>query len=128
MKRNKNTRRIFVLCVVAVFIIFAAVAALKWDAIFQRGNPLPYLAAMVKLTGENSFEAVNGMDGIFITRRDDKAGLFQMIQDTYYVEFKEQFGNAYLFTDGEQNYTIGSEIYWGSYTVWTLPFDGAFSG
>jgi hypothetical protein len=46
-----------------------------------------------------------------------------MIQDTYGVELKDQLGSSYLFSDGEINYTVSSEIYWGRFTVWTLPDD-----
>lgn len=114
---------VFILSVCVIAVLFAAVAVYKWDAIFQRGNPIPYLRAMVKLAGENTFEAVPDMDGVYVTKRGDKLGLFQMVCDTYGVEFKEQFGSGYLFSDGEKNYTVGSEIYWGRFTVWTLPFE-----
>ena len=123
MKQKRKGQKAFVLCAIAVSAIFICMLALKWDAIFQRGNPLPYLSAMIKLSGENTFEAVPNMDGIYVTRRGNKEELFQMVCDTYGVEFKEQFGSGYLFSDGEENYTIGSEIYWGRFTVWTLPFD-----
>lgn len=104
----------------SAFLIF------KWDAVFQRGNPIPYLAAAVRLSDNNAFVAVENMDDIYITKRGNKEALFQMIQDTYDVEFKEQVGSGYLFTDGKKNYTIGSEIYWGRFTVWTLSFDNGF--
>lgn len=119
-------RKIDFLCVVAVAILFASVIIFKWDAIFQRGNPIPYLAAAVKLSDDNTFEAVENMENIYITKRGEKDGLFQMIQDTYDVEYKDQFGSGYLFSDGENNYTVGSEIYWGRFTVWTLSFDEGF--
>lgn len=106
-----------------MLVLFAAVIASKWDAIFQCGNPVPYLSAMVKLSDENTFEAVPGVDGVYVTRQGDKQRLFQMVCDTYSVELKDQLGSGYLFSDGEKNYTVGSEIYWGRYTVWTLPFD-----
>lgn len=115
-------KAIVILCAV-VLVLFASLIAFKWDAIFQRGNPIPYLAAAAKLSDDHSFEAVAGMEGIYITGRGEKEDLFRMIQDTYDVDFKDQIGSSYLFTDGERNYTVGSEIYWGRFTVWTLPFD-----
>lgn len=118
MKKHK----ILILCSLTVLILFSLVIASKWNAIFQRGNPLPYLASMVKLSEDHTYEAVAGMDSTYVTRRGDKKDLFQMIQDTYHVEWKDQFGSSYLFTDGEENYTVDSEIYWGWFTVWTLPF------
>lgn len=119
-------RKIGFLCVIAVIILFASVVASKSNAIFQRGNPIPYLVAAVKLSDDNTFEAVENMENIYITKRGDKNGLFQMIQDTYGVEYKDQLGSGYLFSDGDNNYTVGSEIYWGRFTVWTLSFDEGF--
>lgn len=122
MKKHK----ILILCSVTVLILFSLIIASKWDAIFQRGNPLPYLAAMTKLSDGNTYEMVVGMDDTYVTRRGEKEDLFQMIQDAYHVELKDQLGSGYFFSDGEENYTVGSEIYWGWFTVWTLPFeDGA---
>ena len=119
-------RKISILCAIAVIILFASVVASKWNAIFQRGNPIPCLVAAVKLSDDNTFEAVENMENIYITKRGDKDGLFQMIQNTYGVEYKDQLGSGYLLSDGENNYTVGSEIYWGRFTVWTLSFDEGF--
>ena len=80
----------------------------------------------MKLTGDSTFAAVGATEDIYITRRGDERGLFQMIEDTYGVEFKDQLGSGYLFSDGEKNYIVGSEIYWGRFTVWTLSFDEGF--
>lgn len=120
--------RICILFAIAVCILLACVIVHKWDAIFQRGNPIPYLAAAVRLSDENPFEAVENMEGIYITRRGEKQDLFRMIQDTYDAEFKDQIGSGYLFSDGEKNYIVGSEIYWGRFTVWTLSFGNGFPG
>lgn len=119
-------RKIICVCAIILLALFASLVALKWDAIFQRGNPVPYLAAAVKLSDERTYVEVASMDDIYITKRGEKQGLFQMIQDTYHVEFKDQLGSGYLFTDGEKNYMVGSEIYWGRFTVWTLSFDEGF--
>lgn len=118
--------RIFILCAVTLVVLLSFVIAFKWDAIFQRGNPIPYLAAAVKLSDDNTFEAVENMEGIYITKWGEKQGLFQMIQNTYDVEYKDQLGSGYLFSDGEKNYIVSSEIYWGRFTVWTLSFDNGF--
>ena len=108
----------------AVILIFlAAVLFLKWDAIFQRGNPIPYLTAVFKLSETNPYVVVDELNGIYISKRGGKDALFQMIQDTYGVELKDQLGSSYLFSDGKHNYTVSSEIYWGRFTVWTLPDD-----
>ena len=119
-------RKTVILCIAAAFILLTSFVAGKWNAIFQRGNPVPYLAAAVKLSDDHTFEAVAGMEGIYITKRGDQEDLFRMIQDVYAVEYKDQLGSGYLFSDGEKNYIVGSEIYWGRFTVWTLSFDDGF--
>ena len=113
-------KKIAILCAV-ILLLLVAVVFLKWDAIFQRGNPIPYLTAAIRLSEENPYAAVDEANGIYISKRGDKDALFQMIQDTYGVEFKDQFGSGYLFSDGTENFHVGSEIYWGRFTVWTLP-------
>ena len=113
-------KKVAIICTV-IIILLPAVVYLKRDAIFQRGNPIPYLTAAFQLSDENPYVAVNELNCIYISKRGDKEALFQMIQDTYSVELKDQLGSSYLFSNGENNYTVSSEIYWGRFTVWTLP-------
>ncbi|MBQ7898711.1 MAG: hypothetical protein IJ307_02555 [Bacteroidales bacterium] len=113
-------KKVYVLCAV-ILAILAAVVFLKKDEIFQRGNPIPYLNAVVQLSETNPYVAVDEENRIYISKRGDKEALFQMIQDTYGVEFIDQLGSGYLFSDGEKSYIVSSEIYWGRFTVWTLP-------
>ena len=120
-----KNRKVLIVCVI-VIIFLSSFVALKWNAIFQRGNPIPYAAAAVKLSDNNTFVAVGNMENVYITKRSEKHDLFQMIEDRYDVEYKDQFGSGYLFTDGEKNYNVGSEIYWGRFTVWTLFFDNGY--
>lgn len=119
-------KRTYFLCAIVIVILAASVIASKWKVIFQRGNPIPYIAAMLKLTDDNTFEAVANLEGIYITKRGEKDDLFQMLQDTYDIEYQDQIGSGYVFSDGEQNYIVGSEIYWGRFTVWTVSFDNGF--
>ena len=116
-----------ILCV-AIMVFIASLVILKWDAVFQRGNPLPYLAAAIKLSDENTFATVRGVEDTYITRQGDKQELFQMVQETYQVEYIDQLGSSYLFSDGEKNYMVGSEIYWSRFTVWTLSFEKSLPG
>lgn len=115
-------KKVVVTCAV-ILAVLAAVVFLKKDAIFQRGNPIPYLTAAVQLSKSNPYVAVDEENRIYISKREDKEALFQMIQDTYGVELKDQLGSSYLFSNGEKKYSVSSEIYWGRFTVWTLPDD-----
>lgn len=123
---KKRTGKQICLCATAVLIAFLSAVLLKWDTVFQRGNPIPYLAAAARLSEDNPFEAVKSEEGIYITRRGDNLELFRMIRNTYDVEYIDQLGSGYLFSDGEYNYIVGSEIYWGVFTVWTVSFDEGF--
>lgn len=115
-------RKVLILCALLIALLGSFVA-LKRNTIFQRGNPVPYLAAAARLTDDDPYAAVGGMEDVYISRRDEKQALFQMIEENYGAEWVDQLGSSYLFTDGEKNYLVGSEIYWGRFTVWTMSFD-----
>lgn len=119
-------KKYFFITGAVTIILLTSVIAFKWDAIFQRGNPLPYLVAASKLSDDNSFVKIENTQNTYITKRGEKHDLFQMIEDTYHVEYHDQLGSGYLFSDGENNYIVGSEIYWGRFTVWSLSFDNGF--
>ena len=121
MKKKMNKGTVAAICAVTAVILFASVLFSKWDAIFQRGDPLPYLAAAARLTDENTFEPVKNREGIYITARGRSQDLFQMIGEIYGVTLEDQLGSSYVFSNGETRYTVSSEIYWGKFTVWTLP-------
>ena len=120
-----KNRKVLIVCAI-VIILLSSCIALKWNTIFQRGNPIPYVASAIKLSDEYTYVAVGNMENVYITKRGDKHDLFQMIEDTYDVLYKDQLGSGYLFTDGKKNYNVGSEIYWGRFTVWTLFFDNGY--
>ena len=120
-------RKRIILGIGAVVIVFLGYfVALKWDAIFQRGNPIPYLAAAVKLSEDNTFAEVGNTGNVYITKLGEKNDLFQMIEDTFKMECKDQLGSGYLFSDGEKYYIVHFETYWSQFTIWTLPFDDGF--
>ena len=100
-----------------IFIVFY----LKKDAIFQRGNPIPYLVAMTQISEENTYIKVFDDWEIYISKRGECPELFACFKNRINGEFVEQAGSGFLFTDGKRNYVISSEVYWGKYKVWTLP-------
>ena len=97
---------------------------LRWDVIFQRGNPIPYLSAVTKLSEEHTYTAVDDGENIYISKRGECPQLFEDFRKANNAEFVEQAGSGYIFTNGTDSLVIGSEIYWGRYTVWTLPIKG----
>lgn len=116
MKKN----RIISICTVALLILCVVVIYGQRRAIFQRGNPIPYLRAAAQLSEDKPYVAVDETKGFYITKRGEFAELFEFFQDVVGVEFVERAGSGYIFSDGTQNYVISSEVYWGRYTVWSL--------
>lgn len=112
---------------IAVGLIGMAIVALLFihifvsyaPAIFQRGNPIPYLAAAARLNDEQTYVEV--MPGTYIARRGDCPALFAMVEEKWNVEFVEQAGSGYLFANAVTRLTLSSEIYWGRFTVWHIP-------
>lgn len=100
-------------CLLSVFI------CARWDAIFQKGNPIPYLIAASKISDENPYVEVE--ENTVISKRGECPELFEYFEKSMGVPYTEQAGSGHIFTDGMRTYTISSEIYWGRYTVWTLP-------
>lgn len=112
-----SKRKIITLCTVILTTLVALLLYLNRAAIFQRGNPIPYLTAAIRLSETNPYVAVDEENRIYISKRGKKEALFQMIQDTCGVEYMDQLGSGYLFSDGEKSYIVSSEIYWGRFTV-----------
>ena len=114
-------KRIITICAVILVILAASAFYLNRAAIFQRGNPIPYLISAVQISEKNPYVAVDETKGIYISKRGECPELFDFFCERTGMEFVEQAGSGYLFTDGDRNDVISSEVYWGRYTVWTLP-------
>ena len=117
MKRN----RIIIICAFAMLILCFVVLYSQRRAVFQRGNPIPYLWAAAQLSEDQPFVAVDEARGFYISKRGECPELFEFFQDELDVQFIEQAGSGYIFSDGTKNYVISSEVYWGRYIVWSLP-------
>ena len=63
-------KRIITLCAVALVILAASAFYLNRAAIFQRGNPIPYLISAVQISEENPYVAVDETKGIYISKPD----------------------------------------------------------
>lgn len=100
----------------------ARVLDLWGPAIFQRGNPIPYLAAAAKLTVQPYVRVeTRSPYEIYITRGHDCPELVEKIQRERGVTFAEQMGSAFRFTNGTDSLTVSSEIYWRYFVVWQVP-------
>ncbi|MDO5095737.1 MAG: hypothetical protein Q4D65_04180 [Peptostreptococcaceae bacterium] len=73
----------------------------------------------MKITKNNSYVKVT--ENVIISKKDDSAKLIEDFEQQMGVTYVEQMGRGFLFSNGKNNYVIESEIYWGKFTVWTLP-------
>ena len=116
-----KNKRIITICAVALVILAASTVYLNRAIIFQCGNPVPYLISAIQISEKNPYVAVDETKGIYISKRGECPELFDYFCEKTGMEFVEQAGSGYLFTDRERNDVISSEVYWGRYTVWTIP-------
>lgn len=100
-------------------VLIIAVLTSYAPAIFQRGNPIPYLTAAARLSDTQT--CVQVKDGVYISRRGECPALFDLVRDKWDVEFVEQAGSGYVFARGQTRLVVSSEVYWGRWTVWTIP-------
>lgn len=115
--------KIIVIAIAVCCIFCIALVSLYSTVIFQRGNPIPYLIASIKLNAEIPYVQVKQTDSetVYITKRGVCDELLQLFAERSGAEFQEQLGGTYIFFDGESKWMIESEIYWRNYTVWEIP-------
>lgn len=114
--------RTLLLAALAALLAAVLVLDLWGPAIFQRGNPIPYLAAAAKLTVQPYVRVeTRSPFEIYITRGHDCPELIEKIQRERGVTFAEQMGSAFRFTNGTDSLTVSSEIYWRYFVVWQVP-------
>ena len=122
----RRERRLFyrtLACAAALCLLVLVFVMELWGpVIFQRGNPVPYLAAALRLSEERPYVLVEsrGQD-VYITKRGACPALFELVEDTRQVTFVEQAGSGWLFSNGADTLCVTSEIYWRYFTVWQVP-------
>lgn len=123
--RRRRRRAVILTAAVTALVLLALFVMAYAPAIFQRGNPLPYLAAAARLKGPESFALVeqNEREAVYISKLGaDPVYLTVAYEgDLKGMQFREQMGAAYLFSDGERTVAVESEIYWGRWMVWEVP-------
>jgi len=122
-----KTKRTIIIAL-ALFILFAAfITVLYKDAIFQRGNPLPYISKMISMNDDNPFARVFKDRDVYIIKnshaeRYGSGALVESIENAYDVTFGERMGgNAFFYSD-EITIVADIEVYWKFYEVWELEF------
>lgn len=116
MKKGKTVLMI----VAAMIVVLLLVLGLYSKTIFQRGNPLPYLLASMRICEETPYVEVGDHTGVYISKNGDCPQLFKFIEESRNVEFVEQLGSSYLFANEVDSLTVSSEVYWKWFKVWQV--------
>lgn len=113
---------------VIILSVIAGLSLLLWvfnffsPVIFQRGNPIPYISAAMKIDEDSRYVQVDIDDvyDVYISVRGDKESLFYDLAYSKGMEFVEQAGSSYIFSDGTNRLIISSEVYLSCFTVWKV--------
>lgn len=113
---------------VIILSVIAGLSLLLWvfnffsPVIFQRGNPIPYISAAMKIDEDSRYVQVDIDDtyDVYISVRGDKESLFYDLAYSKGMEFVEQAGSSYIFSDDKNRLIISSEVYLSCFTVWKV--------
>ena len=124
-KTSVLKRRVVIVSAVAGVMLLLWIANLWSPVIFQRGNPIPYLKAAMKIDENNYYVKVNvdSTNDIYISLREGGKceALFNDMAYSRGFEYVDQAGSGYIFSDGQNRLVISSEIYLGKFIVWKIP-------
>jgi len=120
-------KRVALTILVCFLVLVAGFTVIHREAIFQRGDPLPYIGKMLTLNDHNTYSKVFADKDTYITQYTDAAvdTFCSYIENTYHVQFISQMGGDCIFHSDEQTIFADFEVYWGNYLVWDLTFYGA---
>lgn len=122
-KKTKSYKKtVIILSVTACLSLLLWVFNFFSPVIFQRGNPIPYISAAMKINEDSRYVQVDVDDtyDVYISVRGDKESLFYDLAYSKGMEFIEQAGSSYIFSDGTNRLIISSEVYLSCFTVWKV--------
>ena len=122
-KKTKSYKKtVIILSVTACLSLLLWVFNFFSPVIFQRGNPIPYISAAMKINEDSRYVQVDVDDtyDVYISVRGDKESLFYDLAYSKGMEFIEQAGSSYIFSDGKNRLIISSEVYLSCFTVWKV--------
>ncbi len=122
LKKEQKTKHKFIVFIAVFTVIILLLILVSYQkVIFQRGNPIPYLIASTSINEETPYVAVGNNTGTYISKKGECSELFRFVESSKNVNFVEQAGSSYIFTNGVDNIVISSETYWRYFTVWEVP-------
>ena len=118
-----KARRTVLLALAAVLAASALVVAVQGPAIFQRGNPIPYFVATLQIADDRPFAYVGEEEGreVYIAERESDEAIIDHVAKERGLDFMEQAGAGFIFSDGRNQIIAQTEVYWGRWTVWEIP-------
>ncbi len=121
-KRMKRKGRLAVAALLIMFFITAV--TLSTPAVINRGNPIPYISAALKLNSDAPFALVNikhSNYNIYLTKSSKYEEMIKHIENTWDMQLVEQINGYYLFSNDEQmQLLVPTERYWGTYIIWEV--------
>lgn len=117
--KNKAKKKIAILLICITITVLFLFYNYR-NVIFQRGNPIPYVIAGMRISDETPYIEVFKNTGIYISQRGECPQLLDFVEESRNVVFVEQVGSGYVFTNGAEHLSVSSEIYLKYFTVWTV--------
>jgi hypothetical protein len=104
--------------ILLMLLICISATVMYKDVIFQEGNPLPVINGMLKLNDDNTYIKIKDNPVVYITKSNNKEGLFKHIENNSNVAYKEQMGSAYIFEGPEKAVILTTRQYTRFYQIW----------
>lgn len=110
------------ICIIGIISIIVIVSIFLKPIIFQKGNPIPLMNGILKLsTKKYDIVEVSKEPIRYITKTSDADSLIKdkMKEDGW--DLKDQLGSAYLFTNKDSDTLLVESVqYTEKYTIWTI--------
>ena len=122
-EKRRIVRGVVSSCIALLVVLLLALFFSYGPAVFQRGNPLPYLRAMATLNRKQPFAEVPQRSGEYISLLGEaaEAAVLTHIEAEYDAIACDQHGRAFVFQQGETRFYVMTEVYWGRFRVWVIP-------
>ena len=118
-EKRRIVRGVVSSCIALLVVLLLALFFFYGPAVFQRGNPLPYLRAMAILNRKQPFAEVPQRSGEYISLLGE--AVLTHIEAEYDAIACNQHGRAFVFQQGETRFYVMTEVYWGRFRVWVIP-------
>lgn len=107
LRRERKTRNRSILAIGVSFgLLLLLVFCSYHDTLFQRGNPVPYLLAAMRIGDDTPYVEVGSHTGIYISKRGECPELLRFVEESKQVGFVEQLGSGYRFSNGADDLVV----------------------